>query len=136
MISTKTRFLIVDDYDMVLTMLRENLRTIGFKGDLISAADGQEGFDALAAQEEKGEPVQFIISDLLMPGMSGLDFLKKIRADEKYKDIPFLILTSDNDSENMMNVIKCGASNILLKPWTADSLTEKIALCWNKHEKK
>ena len=41
-----------------------------------------------------------------------------------------------NDSENMMNVIKCGASNILLKPWTADSLTEKIALCWNKHEKK
>ncbi|MBT3982194.1 MAG: response regulator [Bacteriovoracaceae bacterium] len=136
MISTKTRFLIVDDYDMVLTMLKENLRTIGFKGDVINAADGQEGFDALAAQEEKGEPVQFIISDLLMPGMSGLDFLKQVRADDKYKDIPFLILTSDNDSENMMNVIKCGASNILLKPWTADSLTEKIALCWNKHEKK
>lgn len=133
MISSKTSFLLVDDYSSIRIMLKTQLKEFGFKGEIYEAENVDQAMQVLQEKQSSEFPVQFIISDWNMPGQSGLDFLKMVRENESFISVPFLMLTTENEQDHVLDAIKSGASNYLIKPWSKKALSEKIAKCWEKH---
>ncbi len=128
MLKPDTHFLVVDDYSTIRNLVTSQLLEFGFTGNFSEAEDVDQ---AIAVMNEK--EVDFIISDWNMPGKTGFDYLKWVRAQDKYKDLPFLILTTENEQEKILDAISEGASNYLLKPWEEEDLSEKIQLCYQQH---
>lgn len=112
--------LLVDDIKSMRTMIRGILFNIGIH-KVSDAGDGHEALSVLKQQE-----IDLIISDWNMPKMDGLELLKTVRADEKYKDIPFLMITAENRKENVVDAIAAGTSEFIAKPFTDGTLREKI----------
>lgn len=123
-------FLCAEDDATMRANLIKDLRGLGFSGTIHEAENGAEAFEKFKAN--KGS-IKFVISDLMMPGTNGIEFLKLLRGESK--DVPFLLLTSENDRNTVVQSVQLGASNYLLKPWTKQSLAEKIVFCWDKHNK-
>ena len=89
---------------------------IGF-ADVTEAADGALAWDVLNATTP---PIQLVISDWNMPNMSGLDFLKKVRADAKWAKLPFLLVTAEAEQKQVVEAVKAGVTNYVVKPFSAD----------------
>lgn len=124
------RFLVVDDIDSVRVTVENNLRTLGFEGPIQSASNV-----GIAKQYLSQAPYDLIISDWNMPGESGLDLLKFVRGHPQLQNIPFIMLTTENEADKVLDAIECGASNYLIKPWTLTDLEQKIKTSWKKHQK-
>ena len=118
--------LVVDDFSTMRRIVKTCLRQLGFD-NVTEAVDGQQALDTLRAQ-----PFQFIVSDWNMPNMMGIDLLKAVRADEKLKGIPFLMVTAEAQKENIIEAAKAGVSNYVIKPFTADVLQQKMEAIFNK----
>lgn len=114
------KILTVDDFSTMRRIIRNMLRQLGYT-NIVEAEDGAEALSLL--QREK---VDFVISDWNMPNMSGLDLLKAIRADESLKPIPVLLVTAEALKEYVVEAVKAGVSNYVVKPFTAETLKEKI----------
>ncbi len=112
--------LVVDDFATMRRIVKNILSQLGFK-NFIEADDGSVAWEIL--QKEK---VDFIVSDWNMPKMPGIELLKKVRADEKLKDIPFLMVTAEAQKENIIEAVKAKVSNYIVKPFTPETLGEKI----------
>jgi len=112
--------LVVDDYRTMARIIRNLLKTIGFT-DIDEAADGSE---ALLRLEEKDYGL--IISDWNMLPMTGYEFLQRVRASERHSHIPFLMVTAESKTENVIAAKKAGVSNYIVKPFTAETLRNKI----------
>ena len=122
----KMPILVVDDFSTMRRIVKTCLRQLGFD-NVTEAVDGQQALDTLRAQ-----PFQFIVSDWNMPNMMGIDLLKAVRADEKLKGIPFLMVTAEAQKENIIEAAKAGVSNYVIKPFTADVLQQKMEAIFNK----
>ncbi len=129
-----THFMIVDDYANIRALIRGQLSDFGITENIteFDTADGAMNF----LQSNPKKPVEFIISDWNMPGTNGLDFLKWTRSQAHLKNLPFLILTTQNEQAKIMMAIQAGVSNFLLKPWETEELASKIQLSWKKHHPK
>jgi two-component system chemotaxis response regulator CheY len=114
------KILIVDDFATMRQIVRKSLLALGFH-DITEAADG---VDALA-KLERGE-FQFIISDWNMPNMMGIEFLKRVRANERHKTTPFLMVTAEAKRENVLEAASAGVSQYIVKPFTLEALQEKM----------
>lgn len=136
MMSNDTTFLVIDDQAIIRSAVKSQLREIGFSGKIFTADDGQKGFEELQKLTDTDDNIEFIICDIVMPNMNGLEFLKLIRSEEKYKNVPVLMLTAESEIKIVMDAILAGASNYLVKPWSNEDLSEKIGLCWKKHNPK
>jgi two-component system, chemotaxis family, chemotaxis protein CheY len=101
-------------------ILRNILKQIGFK-NIIEADDGKH-----ALKELKKEKVDLIMCDWNMPEMPGIDLLKKVRADDELKEIPFVMVTAEAQKDNILEAVKSGVSNYVVKPFTAETITEKL----------
>ena len=112
--------LIVDDYKTMLKIIRNLLKQLGF-GNVEEATDG----DA-ALQKIRNKNYGLVISDWNMEPMSGLQLLKEIRADVKLKDVPFIMITAESKSENVIAAKEAGVSNYIVKPFTKAILGSKI----------
>lgn len=123
-------FCLADDFPSIRKMLVAHLTDLGFSGQ-------KHEFEGptSALQFLETNTVDFILSDWQMPDMSGVDFLRRVKANPLLKDIPFMLITTVNEKANVIEAIQAGASNYLIKPWTKDSLLEKLQLCWDKHHK-
>lgn len=130
--NSSTQFLIVDDYSNIRNLVKGQLADFGFE-QITEAENVDKGIEVLTAKSGTDKPVEFIISDWNMPGKTGLEFLKWVRANESFKDLPFLILTTENEQAKIMSAVSAGVSNFLLKPWEEEELGEKIQACWQKH---
>jgi len=126
-------FLIVDDYEVVRVSVKKDLMQLGMTGELFEAADGQEALNIFSEKMGTATHIDFIICDMVMPEVSGLEFLNDIREKMGLKDLPFLMLTAERDRDTVVQCAKSGTSNYIVKPWTAETLGEKIDSCWNKH---
>lgn len=126
-------FLIVDDYSNIRTLVKTQLNEFGIKEFITEQEDVDKAIEFLTSNT--GKPVDFIISDWNMPGKTGLDFLKWVRSNPKFKNLPFLILTTENEQAKILSAVTAGVSNFLLKPWETEELGNKIDLCWKKHHK-
>ena len=120
MIDFGMKVLVVDDFSTMRRIVKNTLRQIGFT-NIEEAEDGQKAFDRLVV-----EKFDFVVSDWNMPNMTGIDLLRKVRATPQIKDIPFLMVTAEAKQENIVEAIKAGVSNYIVKPFTVATLDEKI----------
>ncbi len=112
--------MIVDDFATMRRIVKNILTQLGFK-NFVEADDGSVAWELL-----QKEPVDFIVSDWNMPKMTGIELLKKVRADEKLQDTPFLMVTAEAQKENIIEAVKARVSNYIVKPFTPETLGEKI----------
>ncbi|GGF47619.1 response regulator [Azorhizobium oxalatiphilum] len=112
--------LVVDDYKTMVRIIRNLLKQIGFE-DVDEASDGTE---ALAKLKER--KYGLVISDWNMEPMTGYELLKRVRDDADLSDIPFIMVTAEAKSENVIAAKKAGVSNYIVKPFNAQTLKGKI----------
>jgi two-component system chemotaxis response regulator CheY len=115
------KILVVDDFPTMRRIVKTLLRQNGYN-NFIEAEDGQKGYQAL----KENPDVEMIVSDWNMPNMTGLEFLKTVRADPKFKHLPFLMVTAEAEKENIIEAVKSGVSNYIVKPFTGATLNEKL----------
>lgn len=113
--------LIVDDSTTMRRIVKRSVDEM--KQETFEAADG---IQALKIIEEKADAIQLVILDWNMPGMNGLEVLKTMKADPRFKDITVMMLTSEADQNCVVEALKAGAQNYLTKPFDAKMLTLKI----------
>ena len=121
----KMKILIVDDMQTMRKILKNMLIKMGCD-DVHEADDGIPALQMIQEAEKAGQPFKFVMSDWNMPGMSGLDLLKNLRADEKFKKLPFLMITAEGEQSNVITAVKAGVSNFVVKPFSINILQEKI----------
>jgi len=129
MADPNTRFLVVDDFPTMRRIIRNLLKELGFH-HVEEAEDGVAGLAKLRAGE-----FQFVVSDWNMPNMTGIDLLKNIRADEKLRHLPVLMVTAEARKENIIAAAQAGASGYVVKPFTAAVLDEKLKKIFANLEK-
>ncbi|NPA48424.1 MAG: response regulator [Thermodesulfobacteria bacterium] len=118
---TNMKVLVVDDFATMRRIIKNILLQLGFK-NIIEADDGTTAWEIL----DKGEKVDLIISDWNMPKMTGIELLKKVRSDERFKDLPFLMVTAEAQKENIIEAVKYKVSQYIVKPFTPETLQEKL----------
>jgi two-component system chemotaxis response regulator CheY len=121
-VDKKKSVIVADDMVSIRKIIIRALKNDGFEF-IIEASDGQEAYNAMKTANPE---VGLIISDYNMPNCSGFDYLKLVRADENFKFIPFIMVTSEAEKGMIVEVIKAGVSSYILKPFTPDGLCEKI----------
>ena len=112
--------LVVDDYNTMIRIIRNLLKQIGFE-DIDDAADGSA---ALARMREKRYGL--VISDWNMEPMTGYELLKEVRADPGLSKTPFIMVTAESKTENVIAAKKAGVNNYIVKPFNAQTLMSKI----------
>ena len=112
--------MVVDDAATFRTIARRMLHSLGY----YHIVDCSSAEDALRKLEE--EKVDLIISDWTMPGMSGLDFFNKLRDDERFKELPFLVVTGNSDRRTLLSATKAGIPSYIVKPLSVDFLGKKL----------
>lgn len=113
--------LIVDDYNTMLRIVRNLLKQLGFS-NVDEATDG-----AMALEKVKAKKYGLIISDWNMEPMTGYQFLQEIRgSDQSYKDTPFIMVTAESKTENVVAAKKAGVNNYIVKPFNAETLKSKM----------
>lgn len=121
MVDMNINILIVDDYKTMLRIVHSLLNQIGFN----NVDEAPNGAAALAKLKEK--KYELIISDWNMEPMTGLELLKNVRADEALKSIPFIMVTAESKTENVIAAKQAGVSNYIVKPFNAETLKAKLA---------
>lgn len=119
--STDLRFLVVDDFSTMRRIVRNLLKELGYS----NAEEAEDGQEALAML--RGKPFDFVISDINMPNMNGLELLAAIRADPALKALPVLMVTAEARKEDIILAAQTGASGYIVKPFTKATLDEKLA---------
>lgn len=120
-VDKKMPVLIVDDYKTMLRIIGNLLKQLGFD-NVDEATDGTE---ALAKMRQK--PYGLVISDWNMHPMTGYDLLKEVRADEKLNKTPFIMVTAESKTENVIAAKQAGVNNYIVKPFNAQTLKTTIA---------
>lgn len=113
--------LIVDDYKTMLRIIENLLKQLGFK-NIQQATDG-----AMALKMLRESSYGLCISDWNMQPMTGLQLLKEVRADEKLKPLPFIMVTAESKTENVVAAKEAGVNNYIVKPFNAETLKTKIS---------
>lgn len=113
--------LIVDDYKTMLRIIRNLLKQLGFN-NVEEATDG-----AMALQLLRAGSFGLVISDWNMEPMTGLQLLREVRADARLKPTPFIMVTAESKSENVIAAKEAGVSNYIVKPFNAETLKSKIS---------
>ena len=113
------KVLVVDDFVTMRRITKTLMKQLGYT-NMVEAEDGKQALDML----QKDSSIEFVISDWNMPNMTGLELLQAVRADEKLKKLPFLMVTAEAEQENIMAAVKSGVSNYVIKPFTALTLQE------------
>ncbi len=116
------KILVVDDFSTMRRIVRSILKQIGFH-DIDEAENGHQAFIKLSSDDS----YDLVISDWNMPEMTGIELLRLVRSTENLKAIPFLMVTAEAKKENIIEAVKFGVNNYIVKPFTAETLQEKIA---------
>ncbi|WDU60222.1 response regulator [Pseudemcibacter aquimaris] len=113
--------LIVDDYKTMLRIIRNLLKQLGFH-NVDEATDGAEALNKLRTKN-----YDLIISDWNMEPMTGYELLKEVRADDMLKSLPFIMVTAESKTDNVIAAKKAGVNNYIVKPFNAATLKAKLS---------
>lgn len=119
------KILVIDDMSTMRKIVRNMLNKMGYN-NIEEAEDGEPAWKMINEALEAGQPFDFIVSDWNMPAMTGIDLLKNIRSSEKFKKLPFLMVTAEAEQANVVIAVKAGVSNFVVKPFSILTLKEKI----------
>jgi two-component system, chemotaxis family, chemotaxis protein CheY len=113
--------LVVDDYQTMIRIIRNLLKQLGFE-NVDEAADGAEALAKMRARK-----YGLVISDWNMEPMTGYELLREVRADELLKPTPFIMVTAESKTENVIAAKKAGVNNYIVKPFNVQTLKSKMA---------
>ena len=128
MFAKETRILVVDDMLTMRKLMSKALKELGFS-DLTEAVDGQKGWEAL---QSATPAIGLVVSDCGMPNCSGLDLLKRVRGDGRFKNLPFILLTMGSEGVQAAEAAKAGVDANIIKPFTPDVIKAKIEETFKK----
>jgi two-component system chemotaxis response regulator CheY len=119
---TEIRTLIVDDSSVMRKIVERSLRQAGLDPLVVyEAGSGTEGLDVLRSKQ-----VDLILSDINMPSMDGLEFLRQIRAQDLAPGVPVVMITTESSEEHVKQAIHAGAQGYIRKPFTAEQVKERV----------
>jgi len=119
---TEIRTLIVDDSSVMRKIVERSLRQAGLQTMVVfEAATGTEGLEVLKTRQ-----VDLILSDINMPSMDGLEFLRQIRAQNLAPGVPVVMITTESSEEHVKQAILAGARGYIRKPFTAEQVKERV----------
>ncbi len=118
--------LVVDDFATMRKIVRSCLAQLG----LTNVTEADNGKHAL--EKLKEGDFKLIVSDWNMPEMMGIDLLRAVRSNDKLKTIPFVMVTAEAQKENVIEAVKAGVSNYIIKPFNAEQMREKLTVVFNK----
>jgi two-component system chemotaxis response regulator CheY len=122
MFDLSTKVLVVDDMMTMRKLVGKVCKEIGFT-NLVEAADGIQAWEVI---QNSNPPIGLIISDWNMPNCSGLDLVKRVRSDGRFGKTPFLMVTAEAEQHQVVEALKSGVDNYVVKPFSAPILTEKL----------
>jgi two-component system chemotaxis response regulator CheY len=125
-IDRSMRILVVDDFSTMRRIIKNILKQLEFN-NVVDADDGSSAWEVL-----NKDKIDFVISDWNMPKMSGLELLKKVRNSEEFADLPFLMVTAEGQQENIIEAVQAGVSNYIVKPFTPETIEQKINKIFEK----
>ena len=120
-VDMKIKFLVVDDYNTMQRILTNLLKQLGFT-NVDAASDGQQALGMI-----KDDNFDFVISDWNMEPMTGIELLREVRGSDDLKHLPFIMITAESKTENVVAAKQAGVSNYIVKPFNAETLKGKIA---------
>lgn len=120
MFNFKIRVLVVDDFPTMRRIVKNLLKQLGFE-NIDEAENGEDALNKLKSGE-----YGLVVSDWNMPVMEGIELLKNVRNDPQLKDIAFLMVTAEAEKEKVIEAIKAGVDNYVVKPFTGEVLKEKL----------
>lgn len=132
MFPKETHILVVDDSINIRQIICENLRRLGFI-KMETASDANEAFGKLVQFSKGATPFTLVLSDLNMPGPSGLDFLKQVRDNEKFATLPFILITTESEKQAVIQAAMAGVSAYIVKPFNLETLAKRLQEAWKKH---
>ena len=114
------KFMVVEDVDLMKRLIVKHLNSFGFN-DTVDASSGREALEKLRFTK-----VDFIITDWLMPNISGIELTRFLRSHKLYEKVPVLIISSNDEKEDVQRAMRAGVNDYIVKPFTADILKSKI----------
>ncbi len=120
------RILVIDDDELLVDLLRFTLEAHGHQ--LLTAGDGEEGLE-IAAREE----LDLVVLDGMLPGLDGLEVLKRLRASPKTADIPVIMLSARKQERDVVGGLSLGAEDYLVKPFIPEELAVRITKTLARH---
>lgn len=114
--------LVIDDSLAIRAMLRRILRDAGF--EVIEAGDGGEGLERLRGRDD----IQAVLVDWCMPGMDGCDFIRAVRASDRHRGLPMMMVTAEAEPDQIAKALAAGADEYIIKPFTRDAVLGKLNL--------
>lgn len=116
------KFLVVDDSATMRRIIKNTLARLDFS-NIIEAENGQEGWNVLVANPD----VKMILTDWNMPVLDGLGFVKKIKTDSRFNEIPIVMITTEGGKAEVITALKAGVNNYIVKPFTPEVLRNKLS---------
>ena len=110
----------VDDSSTMRRIIKNTLQKLGFE-TILEAGNGVEALEVMSKNK-----VDMIVTDWNMPEMDGLTFVKAVRAKDEYKDLPILMITTEAAKEDILTALRSGVNNYVVKPFTPETLQEKV----------
>jgi len=112
------KILVVDDSQIMRRIISNSLKSAGHS-DIIEAGNGAEALEKLSG-------IELILTDWNMPVMDGLSFVKEVRKDQKFTSVPIIMVTTEGAKTEVMEALKNGVNNYIVKPFTPETLMEKL----------
>ena len=115
------KIMVVDDSSTMRRIIKNTLVKIGHK-DILEAEDGAKAWELM----QKTEDIDVLITDWNMPEMNGLELVQHVRAEDKYEDMPIIMVTTEGGKTEVITALKAGVNNYIVKPFTPQVLQEKL----------
>ncbi len=129
MFDPKTRILVVDDMMTMRKLVSKVCKELGFS-DITEAGDGTAAWESIS---NAPAPFGLIISDWNMPNCTGLDLLKRLRGDQRFSKTPFVLVTAEAEQHQVVEALKAGVDQYIVKPFSPDDLKTKLEAVHKKY---
>jgi two-component system chemotaxis response regulator CheY len=128
--------LVVDDMSFYVSFISQFLINHGFIGEILTAKKLSEAFDLINNQYKNGKTIGLMITDLHLPDGQGTTLVKKIRENKSLANIPIVLVTTEQNTQKVIESFEAGVDNYVFKPIEDSMMLEKINFAWNKYNKK
>ena len=117
-------FLVVDDFESMRILVSDELRKLGIS-KISYASSGNEAIQKIKDCDQT-DPIQYVMSDMVMANGNGIELATAIRQTLNKKNLPILMITSKSDIANVLDAVRAGVSNYMVKPWTEEEFIKKL----------
>ena len=124
------KILVADDSSTMRRIIKNTLNRIGYD-DILEGNDGVEAWDLIDSNPD----CDIVLTDWNMPNMNGLQLVQKIRADERFQEIPIVMITTEGGKTEVVTALKAGVNNYIVKPFTPQVLKQKLEDLFATHAK-